>query len=386
MREGARACYARAMRKMGPLLEESHDEGARMRFVAGIRGYIAGTVMPGARRLCDDDLAPAFEDKTGEAPDRRELRLMFENTAIYPWSSALRRTQQEMMWDVSGGMIERQWPVVAPSNGGSATLRLDPGVTVPRYLTAVDIHCMPGNYHTELTDNDAFAGALYDHVIVTNGYKGDESAGVGAALAAFVERNFPDLAVTRLLDMGCTVGHSTLAYADAFPGAEIHAIDVAAPCLRYAKARADAAGAAVHFSQQNAEATDFPDGHFDLVVSTIILHETSNKAIRNLYRECRRLLRPGGVMLHCESQQYFAKTPFDAQWHRWGAHFNAEPFMELMHETELKDLAVECGFAPDKSFPQVPMLATLGPGLDIVDNGARPRTYPEILYVAGAIR
>ncbi len=357
-----------------------------MRFVAGIRGYIAATVMPGARTLAEGTLAPAFETQSGAAPDRRELRLMFENTALYPWSSALRRTQQEMMWDVSGGMIERQWPTVAPSNKGSATLRLNPDVKPPRYLTAVDIHCMPGNYHTELTGNDAFAGALYDHVITSNGYKGDDESGVGGALAAFVKRNFPDLAVNRVLDMGCTVGHSTLAYGKAFPGAEVHAIDVAAPCLRYAKARADAVGADVHFSQQNAEATDFADGSFDLIVSTIILHETSRKAIRNLYRECRRLLRQGGVMLHCESRQYFAKTPFDAQWHRWGAHFNAEPFMETMHETDLKDLAVECGFDTAKTFPQVPMLSTLAGDLSVADDGPAPRTYPEILYVAGAIR
>lgn len=183
------------MKRHGPLLDENHDEGARMNFVAGIRDYIGGTVMPGARHLADDTLAPAFETKTGKAIDRRALRRMFEQTPVYAWSSALRRTQQEMMWDVSGAMIERQWPTLTPSDAGPATLRLDPDLKTPRYLTAVDIHCMPGNYHSEVTDDDAFAGALYDHVIVSNGYKGPDSQGVGAALAAFVKRNFPDVAV-----------------------------------------------------------------------------------------------------------------------------------------------------------------------------------------------
>ncbi|NQV80206.1 MAG: class I SAM-dependent methyltransferase [Alphaproteobacteria bacterium] len=374
------------MKHPGLMIDESHDEGARMRFVAGIRGYIGGTMMPGARAIADEYLTPAFRKKAGHDPDRRDLRKLAEGTALYPWTSALRRTQQEMMWDTSGDTLKRQWPTATPTNRGSATLRLDPMMQTPRYLSAVDIHCMPGNYHSELTDNDAFAGALYDHVIVSNGYKGDDAAGVGGALAAFVTRNFPDLRVRRVLDVGCTVGHSTLAYTHAFPDAEIHAIDVAAPCLRYAKARADAANAAVQFSQQNAERTDFKDGSFDLIVSTITLHETSNKAIRNIYRECRRLLRPGGVMVHCESQQYFAKAPFDAQWHRWGAHFNAEPFMETMHEMELKSLAVACGFDATKSFPQVPMLSTLAPDMTVADPGRAPKTYPEILYVAGAVR
>jgi 2-polyprenyl-3-methyl-5-hydroxy-6-metoxy-1,4-benzoquinol methylase len=375
------------MNEPSNLIDERHDESARMRFVAGLRGFIGGTLMPGARSYAEHTLAPAYRRRHGHAPDRRDLRLMLEETALYPWTSVLRRTQQEMMWDVSGETLQRQWPTVrAGETTGRATLRLDPSVRTPRYVSAVDIHCMPGNYHTELTDDDAFAGALYDHVIVSNGYMGADAAGVGAALAAFVQRNFPDLGVRRVLDMGCTVGHSTLALVEAFPAADVDAIDVAAPCLRHAKRRADAAGAAVRFSQQNAERTDFADGSFDLVVSSIMLHETSNKAIRNIYRECRRLLRPGGVMLHCESQQYFAKQPFDAQWHRWGAHFNAEPFMETMHEMDLKDLAVECGFAPAKSFPQVPMLATLAGDLSVADQGRAPQTYPEILYVAGAVR
>ena len=33
----------------------------------------------------------------------------------------------------------------------------------------------------------------------------------------------------RILDFGCTVGNIMLPYAEAFPGAEIHAVDVSAP-------------------------------------------------------------------------------------------------------------------------------------------------------------
>ncbi|MBT3401287.1 MAG: class I SAM-dependent methyltransferase, partial [Rhodospirillaceae bacterium] len=262
------------MNRPGHLIDETHDESARLRFVAGLRGFIGDALMPGARAEADETLTPAFRQQHGRAPDRRELRRMLETSGLYPWTSVLRRTQQEMMWDVSGDTLKRQWPTAAPTSTGSATLRLDPALKTPRYVSAVDIHCMPGNYHTELTDHDAFAGALYDHVIVSNGYMGADAAGVGDAVAAFVSRNFPDLHVERMLDMGCTVGHSTLAYAQAFPDATVHAVDVAAPCLRHAKARADAVGAAVQFSQQNAEKTDFADASFDLVVSTIILHET----------------------------------------------------------------------------------------------------------------
>ena len=64
----------------------------------------------------------------------------------------------------------------------------------------------------------------------------------------------------------------------------VHAIDVAAPVLRYAFARAESLEKPIHFSQQNAESTNFSDGYFDLVVSHLMMHETSSKAIRNILK------------------------------------------------------------------------------------------------------
>ena len=76
---------------------------------------------------------------------------------------------------------------------------------------------------------------------------------------------------------------------------------MSAPCLRNGHARAVAMGKAVRFSQQNAEELQFPDNSFDLVVSHALLHETSHKAIRRIFRETHRVLRPGGVMAHLDS-------------------------------------------------------------------------------------
>ncbi|MBM3503000.1 MAG: class I SAM-dependent methyltransferase [Alphaproteobacteria bacterium] len=381
------------MNRQTMLLKPLHDERARQEHSAAVRKFVNGAVMEGNREIYRRVLKPRFTVKNGRAPDRHELWDMFKGGSSYQWSSALRRLQQEGMWDSVADIVDRQGPELAAlarheatKNRQKGSLRLDSRIQAPRYLTAVDIHCMPGNYHTQSSGEDVFAGALYDRAITTHGYKGANCDEVGLALSAFVKRNFPTLEVRRLLDMGCTVGHSTLGYAKAFPDAEVHAIDVAAPCLRYAHARSEMAGIAAHYSQQNAERTDFDDESFDLVVSTIVLHETSAKAIRNIFRECKRLLRPGGVMAHCESRQYFAKEPFDAQWHAWGAHYNAEPYMQLMHETEMQALAVECGFHKEKSFPQMPMLGTLDRRLQLVDPGPKPKTYAEILYVNGAVK
>ncbi len=375
-----------------PLFSSTHDERAHEQASAALRKFVSGPVMAAHRQVYERATLPAFTKKHGRAPDRWELQSLWETTEPYAMRSALRRIAQEDMYEVGGGIVERQLPDLIEkarkiSRGKTkGSLRLNPAVEAPGYLTAVDIHCMPGNYHTELTDDDVYAGALYDRTITSHSFKGADNADVGSRLAGFVQRNFPDLKPKRILDIGCTVGHSTFGIARAFPKAELHAIDVAAPCLRWAHVLAEDAGLPVHFSQQNGEKTDFADGSFDLITSVIILHETSGKAIRNIFKEARRLLRPGGVMVHCESRQYYAKDAFDAAWHRWGTKFNAEPFMTTMHELELQSVAVECGFAKAKSFPQTPMLATMTKDFAIADEGRTPKTYAETLYVNGAVK
>jgi ubiquinone/menaquinone biosynthesis C-methylase UbiE len=67
-------------------------------------------------------------------------------------------------------------------------------------------------------------------------------------------------------------------------------IDVGGPLVRYAHARAAALGHDINFAQMNAEETTFPDGHFDLVVSHILLHETSGKAMPRIFKEAHRVL------------------------------------------------------------------------------------------------
>ena len=133
---------------------------------------------------------------------------------------------------------------------------------------------------------------------------GPDNADMGASTVDWIKQKYPGFKPARILDMGCAVGHSTVPYAQGWPEAEVHGIDVAAPMLRYAHARAESLGAKIHYSQQNAEKMDFEDASFDLIVSHILLHETSEKAIRRVISECHRLLRPGGLMVHAETVSY----------------------------------------------------------------------------------
>ncbi|MGE3667453.1 MAG: class I SAM-dependent methyltransferase, partial [Steroidobacteraceae bacterium] len=183
------------------------------------------------------------------------------------------------------------------------------------------------------------------HLYLDGAY-GVENDAMGDILLAFYRHRFPALKPGRILDMGCAIGNSTLPWGRAFPRASLHAIDVGAPVLRYGHARAEALGVTVHFSQQNAEATNFEPASFDLIVSHIMLHETSKSALSNILRECRRLLKPGGIMLHLEIPR--GTTPLEKFMYNWESYNNNETFAQFLTDADLAAIAARSGFDRDK--------------------------------------
>ncbi len=67
--------------------------------------------------------------------------------------------------------------------------------------------------------------------------------------------------------------------------------------LARADRKANKAGAEVVFKNGIAEEMPFPDGQFDAVLSTVMLHHMGRKARQQCAREVRRVLKPGGRML-----------------------------------------------------------------------------------------
>jgi hypothetical protein len=67
-------------------------------------------------------------------------------------------------------------------------------------------------------------------------------------------------------------------------------------------------------------------------------------------RECRRLLRPGGVVVHAETPPYRDLPAFDAFMLDWDTRNNNEPFWGASHEIVATEIAAETGFDPAKAF------------------------------------
>jgi SAM-dependent methyltransferase len=337
------------------LPEPLHDEGAFQDYVSSIRKHLARNVGPGTHAVYKARVEPAFVKDNGRPPaNADEVRGVMTKDPYYQFWSAMQRTSQEMMWDSVIDTVERTLPELiekAQQPGPLGSLRLAPGFEVPNYHTAYDIHLQPGAYHSDQTEaNDVAAGAIYDMgvPIYAVGMMGRENNSTGGTIVNLYKNAYPDKRPLRILDLGCAIGNSTVPWKQAFPDAEVHGVDVAAPCLRYGHARANAMGISIHLSQQNAESLDFEDNSFDVVASALLFHETSRRGVPAIMKEVHRILKPGGVMAHFDGFKSRPTEPIQEFLGQWEVYNNNEYFVKTLRSMDVLGIVKDAGFAEDK--------------------------------------
>ncbi|MCC2976536.1 class I SAM-dependent methyltransferase [Sphingomonas sp. PL-96] len=346
------------------LPDATPEEAARQEFVKSLKHFIQQGILPGLGPIYRTRATKRFEKETGSAPsDRHDIRKAMVPDTYFQHYAAVNRISQELLWDSvidsidreGEGLVERAEEAAATNKG---TLRIDEAFQVPKYVSSLDIHCMPGGYAGRPGNDDLRLGALYDRgvFLYAMGYTGPDNDDMGRSVCLYIKSRLGDFKPRRILDMGCTVGHSTLPYKELFPEAEVWGIDVGGPQVRYAHARAGGMGLDVNFAQMNAEKIDFPDGHFDLIVSHILLHETSGKAMPQIFKECHRLLSPGGFMIHADLPPFDLMDPFTQFILDNETYYNNEPFWGAMRDLDQIKLAREAGFPAETiRFDTAPM-------------------------------
>jgi len=362
------------------LTQPSLDERARQQFVSQLRRHIMVDMAASMRKVYEREVEPGIVARRKRAPGNaiEVRRAMLPNPYFRAWS-ALRATAQEMTWSSVRPQIERDLPKLVTAAGRLAeksaklggrsaklarrgakrearaqgSLRLDPTLAIPKDMQQLDIHLMPGGFHSEFLQGDVAAGALYHHgtAVFAGGFAlRARGGGVAKSIARYLKARDSKFKPRRLLDLGCTVGGNLLPYLEVFPACEAYGIDVCAPLLRYAHARAESLGAAVHYSQQNAEHTDFPDDFFDIVCSSFFLHEHSIAVTRRVFKEARRILKPGGIMVHMELPPDSQTNPYYSFYLNWDAYYNNEPHYAAFRALDLRKEVLGAGFEPRKFF------------------------------------
>jgi ubiquinone/menaquinone biosynthesis C-methylase UbiE len=338
-------------------LDWTREESARQDFVAGMRQYLLSDVARFMRTAYEQRVEPAFNREHGRGPrEGREVHRAIKGETLFKFYSRMRSDTQRMVYRSVIPGIERQIGDLAAhcralgERDVGGTLTLDPELQIPRNITALDVHWMPGCYDTEYFEDDVAAGALYEQglSVFFLGFLGDNHDDVGRSAARYLHARYPDFAPRRMLEIGCTVGGSTLPFKETFADLEIHATDPCAPVLRYAHGRAQSFGVPVHFHQMRGDHLKFADSSFDFIWSSQVLHELPANMLKQCLAECYRVLKPGGLMLHVELPPNSKASPYDQFYVDWDAYYNNEPWYKQLRDMDLKALVSEAGFSPDR--------------------------------------
>ncbi|MDX2221361.1 MAG: class I SAM-dependent methyltransferase [Rhodospirillaceae bacterium] len=336
------------------------DEIARQGFVTGARRYVLNDLARHLRTTYERKVQPAAQAKGTALNDGPAIHKAMKPETMFKFYSTLRGTAQELVWRSVLPGIEREAEDLAAradSLGGrpganDAMVSLQDGFKVPRSVTELDVHLMPGAYQAETFPGDVSQGALYDNglSVFLMGYLGPDMDDTGRSVSRYLKARFPTFAPRRMLDIGCTIGFNTLPWQETYPGLVIDAIDPCAPNLRYGAARTRAKGHSVHYHQMIGEDLKFADASFDLVWSAMVLHEMTAAGVRQCMQECFRVLKPGGLMIHMELPPNSAVPAYEQFYLDWDAYYNKEPWYKKFRDTDLKSLVTHGGFAAEKYF------------------------------------
>ena len=107
-------------------------------------------------------------------------------------------------------------------------------------------------------------------------------------------------------------------------------IDASPEMIATAGKKARKAGLDIDFRNESIEALPFPDGQFDAVLNTVMLHHLPRKVRETGIREIRRVLKPGGRVLIVDFAGTDRQTWLLAHLHRRHGHVSAAEVIALL--------------------------------------------------------
>ena len=146
---------------------------------------------------------------------------------------------------------------------------------------------------------------------------------------------------SRILDIGCGNGKFLHQLASTHPKVKFTGIDLSSHYIDYAKKKYSLSN--VHFDVGNAERLPYEDSSFDSIISIYLFHELPKEARKNVYNEMLRVLKPGGVLVIEDSEQYSTAPKLSALLEKFSDDFH-EPFHAHYLKEPIEDALRETGF------------------------------------------
>lgn len=323
---------------------------AGLQFLGSLQKFSGGVLQPAAQAEFDHKVPEPAADLTGRRAAAAEAlasssawkfnrfftRYVAEEIYVRAIPAAERRRE----------MFEELLDVPADVPG---SLELDEHVVVPSYWEP-GFHLTPGGW-----DGHDLMGAIihdlaYHYVLVPGGVG---AVKVGENLnkqRVDFARNAQRDSYRRILEQGAGTGRCMDALATVFPDAELYGLDLSAQGLRRTRALSAELGAAWHLRQAPAEATGYPDDHFDLVAIYTLFHEVPGKATEAILAETLRILEPGGDLLLGDVAPYERQSGFQTVVMDWETENRGEPYWRDALMLDLPKLLTDLGYVDVEAF------------------------------------
>jgi ubiquinone/menaquinone biosynthesis C-methylase UbiE len=144
-----------------------------------------------------------------------------------------------------------------------------------------------------------------------------------------------------LLDIGCGTGRFLDFLKQAWPRLPALGLDMSEPYVTYAK-RHLKRWSRMNLTVGNAESLPVPDESQDAVTSIFLFHELPPKVRRTVFRECARVLKPGGRLVLVDSLQRGDQPDYDGLLELFPQNYH-EPYYRSYTNEDFSALATGCG-------------------------------------------
>lgn len=234
-------------------------------------------------------------------------------------------------------------PALASAAEGPTTIDYREGFEPPEYWARSWFHRSHGGWDA-VPENGFVHGELIHRKFVSKIFAGDIYAN-----RRLVAREAADRAYDRILELGTSSGHYTVALSEVFPEAEIWGIDPSPAMLEQARRVGNERGLDWKLFVGVGEDTGFEDASFDMVTAYAIHHELPTAIVDAVFAEAHRLLRPGGTVLIADVPRY-ADIDRLASWRfDWAARYGGEPFWRESAMMDFAAHAERAGFVEVRS-------------------------------------
>jgi ubiquinone/menaquinone biosynthesis C-methylase UbiE len=145
----------------------------------------------------------------------------------------------------------------------------------------------------------------------------------------------------RLLDIGCGTGRFLDSLKQVWPRLPTLGLDMSEPYVKHARHHLKR-WSRINLTVGNAESLPVPDESQDAVTSIFLFHELPPKVRRIVFRECARVLKPGGRLVLVDSLQRGDRPDYEGLLELFPQNYH-EPYYKSYTREDFSALATGCG-------------------------------------------